>query len=243
MINNWPNQRDWDLGFSQMYYPCFPESGTFDTIFERRFCTFTFIMTTAPTAIFDSYLKLHLPDLTDAERTRVYTSAEVKKLNRKQKILLQGEVCRQKKFVLSGLLRTYSTGEDGQDYLMKFTPETTWTTDPESFNTGTPSQFNIEAIEPSEILVWKRSVFEGLRQEIPQLRAFSEKIVERSSIEAQRRILLNISAPPEVRYREFENTHPALLARIPLHMIASYLGLSRKTLARVRHDRVTAGKP
>jgi CRP/FNR family transcriptional regulator len=43
-----------------------------------------------------------------------------------------------------------------------------------------------------------------------------------------------LSATPEEKYEEFVRTFPDLLSRLPLHMIAAYLGISLKTLTRIR---------
>ncbi|VXC65377.1 conserved hypothetical protein [Sphingobacterium multivorum] len=39
---------------------------------------------------------------------------------------------------------------------------------------------------------------------------------------------------PQKRYEDFVSNYPNIYNRIPLYMIASYLGISRKTLTRVR---------
>jgi hypothetical protein len=44
-----------------------------------------------------------------------------------------------------------------------------------------------------------------------------------------------LSASPEERYNDFVRDYPALLNRLPLRMIAAYLGISIKTLTRIRH--------
>jgi CRP-like cAMP-binding protein len=55
-------------------------------------------------------------------------------------------------------------------------------------------------------------------------------------MEINNRLLVNISSTPEDKYLYFIKNHPELLNRVPLHMIASYLGISRETLSRVRRQ-------
>ncbi len=47
--------------------------------------------------------------------------------------------------------------------------------------------------------------------------------------------LTALSATPEEKYNDFISKFPDLLSRLPLHMIASYLGISLKTLTRIRY--------
>jgi CRP-like cAMP-binding protein len=64
----------------------------------------------------------------------------------------------------------------------------------------------------------------------------SECKIMRSYEASQRRILSNISSSAEEKYQNFIKTYPDIIYRIPLRMIASYLGVSRETLSRVRNQ-------
>ncbi|MES1219162.1 MAG: Crp/Fnr family transcriptional regulator, partial [Bacteroidota bacterium] len=72
------------------------------------------------------------------------------------------------------------------------------------------------------------------KQQIPGLSAFSEMVITTNASLVQKRVLMNISATAEEKYIDFINTFPDIFHRIPLHMVASYLGVSRETLTRVR---------
>jgi CRP-like cAMP-binding protein len=59
-------------------------------------------------------------------------------------------------------------------------------------------------------------------------------LLGRAYLASQRRVQTAISADAETKYREFVQTYPQLALRVPLRMIASYLGLSAETLSRIR---------
>jgi hypothetical protein len=44
----------------------------------------------------------------------------------------------------------------------------------------------------------------------------------------------SISSNAKERYREFAENHPQFIQRFPLHIIASYLGITKSTLSRIR---------
>lgn len=154
----------------------------------------------------------------------------------------EGEINRYKIFVLNGLLRNYSVADDGYEYVMRFTDKGGWTTDPESYYNQSPSRFNIDALEASEVIMWNRGDFDMLKQSIPELVAYSEAMITKNMALTQKRVLMNISASAEEKYIDFINSFPNIINRVPLHMIASYLGVSRETLTRIRQNLTVAAK-
>lgn len=186
--------------------------------------------------VFEQYMKKMVPQLSKHERDRIISACVTKKLRRKELLLQEGEINRCKIFVAKGLLRNYSIAENGNEYILRFTDSEGWTTDPESYYTGLPSNYNIDAIEASEVMMWNRNDFETLKEEIPALTTFSETVMTATVGLTQKRLLMNISASAEEKYIDFVNTYPHIFHRVPLHMVASYLGVSRETLTRIRQS-------
>jgi CRP-like cAMP-binding protein len=63
-----------------------------------------------------------------------------------------GDVTRYAAFVASGCLRNYVIDAKGKEHIVQFAPETWWLADSTSLNTGTPSQYFVDAIEDTEVL-------------------------------------------------------------------------------------------
>ncbi len=190
--------------------------------------------------MFENFEQLILSEttLTKDELKKVCSFTTLKKLRRKQLLLHEGEICRHKIFVVKGLLRNYSTKDDGTEYNMRFTPENYWTIDAASYNNRQPSKLNIEALENTEVLLWQKEDMESLFAAIPAFKLYSEKLIAGSLDASQKRVLMNISFTPEEKYQEFITSFPDIFQRVPLHMVASYRGVSRETLSRVRHARI-----
>ncbi|PSK89579.1 Crp/Fnr family transcriptional regulator [Taibaiella chishuiensis] len=182
----------------------------------------------------DTYLRMHT-GLDDDTIARIRESARPRTLRRNELLLQQGQVCRYKTFVQQGLLRTFGTDEAGVEHILQFAPELHWTLDAESYDRQEPARFSISAVEPSELFLWTKTDFDRLLTDIPVLAKFSQQLVSRNIHNSRHRLFSALSATPEEKYNEFVNTSPDLLARLPLHMIASYLGISLKTLTRIRH--------
>ncbi|GAB3940563.1 cyclic nucleotide-binding domain-containing protein [Spirosoma harenae] len=191
---------------------------------------------------FEQYLRQYEPGLTGEQMQLICSKSIIRKVRRRQMLLHEGEVCQQKIFVLRGLLRTYGIAADGSEHIMKFSSEHEWLTDPDSYFNRTPSELNIDALEASDVVLWSHDDFETLRTTIPEINSFSEKMINKSIGVSQKRILLTISASAEVKYQHFIDTYPDIFRRVPLHMVASYLGVSRETLTRIRQGRLVAEK-
>jgi CRP-like cAMP-binding protein len=187
--------------------------------------------------VFEQYL-IEKAGLNKQEIAGVRAVSLVKRLRKRQYLLQEGDVCVNNCFIVKGCLRLYRVGEDGTEHILRFAVENWWISDQESLNNGIPSKNNIDALEDSEVILISQTDYINLQMTIPRLRELVERLKARSFEASQRRILSNISFSAEEKYQNFIKTYPDIFYRIPLHMIASYLGVSRETLSRIRNQYV-----
>jgi CRP-like cAMP-binding protein len=183
--------------------------------------------------IFETYITSKAA-FTKEELKYMRSLATEKKVRRRELLLRDGEVCRFKIFIATGLLRTYCKKDDGMEYNMGFAPECSWTTDAESFHKQTPSLYTIEALEDSAVIMWSKEHVEELFAALPAFKDYSDKLIYNNLQASRDRIRMNISYTAEEKYQEFMQSFPDVFNRVPLHMVASYLGVSRETLTRIR---------
>ena len=186
---------------------------------------------------FETYITAN-GDFTPEDLQLLRTLSTVKKVRRKELLLQEGEVCKYKIFVTKGLLRSYFLRHDGTEHIMRFAPENSWTTDHDSFKHQTPSKCNIEALENAEVVLWTRESLAELYTSIPAFKLYMERLIDNSLRASQERILMGLSYTSEEKYEEFISSFPDVFRRVPLHMVASYLGVSRETLSRIRQARL-----
>ena len=182
---------------------------------------------------FEKYLKENA-DLTAIEIDAVRAVSIEKKIRKRQYLLQEGDVCHYNCFIVSGCLRLYRVGEDGAEHILRFGVENWWISDQESYNTGNPSKSNIDALENCEVILIDKVSFVHLMMTIPRFRSFIDRLKARSFDASQNRIMINISSTAEKKYQNFMTSFSDIFYRVPLHMIASYLGVSRETLSRIR---------
>ena len=165
-----------------------------------------------------------------------------RKVRKKQFLLQEGDVSKYQIFVNKGLLRSYTIDEKGAEHILQFALEGWWTADLYSFFTEEPSLFNIEALEDSELLLINRPSWETLLEKLPVLERYFRILIQNSLIATQRRLMESLSETAEKKYLKFMQLYPESIQRVPQHMIASYLGITRETLSRLRRD-IASGRP
>lgn len=183
--------------------------------------------------IFEKYLSEHISP-TNKELMLIQSLSVQKKFAKQSFILSEGEISNSMIFIVKGLLKLSKIDNSGKEHILRFANENHWINDRESYLTGEPSHFNIEAIETSTVLIWKKSQFNYLMKEVPALKKLMKTLSAKKQIASQKRIYTFISHSAEERYYHFVESYPDVFNRVPLHMLASYLGVSRETLSRIR---------
>lgn len=176
-------------------------------------------------------------DFSDSELALIESVVRFKKLRKHQYLLQEGDICHYHYFVTKGLLRTYSTDEKGNDYTLRFASENGWISDCESLYMGTPSHFNIDAIENSEVILFESGAKELLMEKVPSFGKMINNIRNKNIINFQNRIHEAITSNSEQKYHNFVVNYPEFALRVPQHMVASYLGIKPETLSRIRSKR------
>jgi CRP-like cAMP-binding protein len=168
------------------------------------------------------------------EMDMILSVSVMKKVRKGQYLLEEGQVSSFSAFVVTGSFRLFRVGEDGQEHIMKFAIENWWISDYTSFMSGRPANCYIEALENSELIIFTKEKWEYLINLIPAFKQTIEQLTARNFEAHQNRIYSNISETGESRYENFVAAYPTLYNRVPLYMIASFLGLTRETLSRIR---------
>jgi len=172
--------------------------------------------------------------LTKAEKEICKSLFIPKKIRKRQYILQQDDICKNLIFVEKGLLRSYSVDEKGNEHILQFAPEGWWIADLFSFFTGETSAYTIDAIEDSELLLITNPAIEQLYERVPKFERYFRILTQNNMVAMQKRLTSELSSSAEEKYLKLISAYPNIVARVPQHMIASYLGLTPETLSRIR---------
>lgn len=150
-----------------------------------------------------------------------------------QLILEEGHICRHFYFLEEGMVRFF-TNNDGTELTRSFVIPPYCFTSRASFRKAEAAQEGIEALDYT--VVWQIS-----RENYYQLEAmlswnvFMRKLLNEIQEYSDVRNLEQLSMTAEDRYLKILNSYPeALMRKIPLKHLSSYLGIAPQSLSRIR---------
>ncbi|MDN3641775.1 Crp/Fnr family transcriptional regulator [Lutimonas halocynthiae] len=175
-----------------------------------------------------------LVQLDENEEKKLCDLISYRKLLKGQYFLQQGDICKFSGFVVSGCTKTFFVDEDGQEHVVMFAIEDWWTSDMGSYISQKPADFNVQCLENTTLIQISYEDQQELLRQIPKLERFFRLIIERAFVSSQKRIVRNLSMSAKDRYLHFRNVYPKIEQRIPQYLIASYLGITKEFLSKIK---------
>ena len=139
-------------------------------------------------------------------------------------------------FVVSGLLRFYYPGPDGQERNKAFVAEGAFAGALASAHLGVPLLYGIEALERSAVLAAPYADLAALMDRDPAFERLGRKLAEMLLVRKERRTRAMLLQSATERYLDFVEHYPGLVQRVPLYHIASLLGVTDVHLSRIRRE-------
>jgi CRP-like cAMP-binding protein len=185
-----------------------------------------------------TYISKHV-ELTADERDVIAQHARLHRYLKGQYLVQQGDICRYESFILSGCLRTFYVDNDGNEHIVMFGIENWWASDMGSFISQTPADFNIQCLEVTAVVQFTFDNLQQLYRTVPKLERFFRIIIQNALISSEKRVIANHCLPAKDRYLNFRNRYPQIEQRVPQYMIASYLGITKEFLSKIRSQLIS----
>jgi CRP/FNR family transcriptional regulator, anaerobic regulatory protein len=179
-----------------------------------------------------------LVDVSESEAVVFNKYIETHQFKKKEFILQESKVCKSLYFVEKGCLRMYFINKKGIEQITQFALDGWWISDYQSFINNTPSQYNIQAIEASDIVSIARENLDILLIQLPKLERYFRRMLQKDVAGAQHRSKLLYEMSKEEFYVHFSTSFPEFMLRVPQYMIASYLGLTPEYLSELRKKKL-----
>jgi len=186
-------------------------------------------------SIYETYLKTK-GNFTPDEIALIRSLAITKTLHQHEYFLKEGEQMKFYAFICKGCLRNYIVDENGDQHVLKFAMENWWAGDRDSLISGIPSVIYTDALEDCELIMFAKDTFDKLCQEIPALAVMIDTLFHRSYVSSFKKIHEAVILSNQQKYDNFKQKYPALIDRVPFHMIASYIGITTETLFQLHND-------
>jgi CRP-like cAMP-binding protein len=150
-------------------------------------------------------------------------------------LVQENEICNHFCYIESGILQ-HAIEVDGEEKTTYLGLRNSVTSSLKSFLNQTASQKSIKALVDTELWIIDLKNFQELLQNNAAFHNFYFKLIEKQImlIDDYRIDLLTLS--PEERYKKLLVTEPKLLQEVPLHYLASFLGISNRHMSRIRKN-------
>jgi CRP-like cAMP-binding protein len=173
-------------------------------------------------------------DFDDSELEIIMPYFEMRKFKKKAILLDIGKVSNEVFYIIKGCIRLYCE-KDGEELSTYFFTENMFAGSYDSFLSKRPSKVAIETLEECEVLVLSHEAQEKLYDIFPKMNEFIRKAIEQRFVLLHDLFISYLLNSPEERYLMLQKDRPELLQRIPQHQIASFLGVTRVSLSRIRN--------
>jgi CRP-like cAMP-binding protein len=145
-----------------------------------------------------------------------------------------GQQCRYIALVENGCLRTFHIDVEGHEVTTDFSGPGSFCSSYYSFYTSDPSFEFIEAVVDSELLLLSYDSLQKLYADSFGINVFGRRILEKACIERDLRLKKITHLSAIERYQWFNEHYSEICNVATLGSIASFLGMKRETLSRVR---------
>jgi CRP-like cAMP-binding protein len=180
---------------------------------------------------FEKYIRL-----SEALKVELTNRISFKTFKRGKLVHDANKICTKSYFIQKGLMRTYFM-KDGKEISEYFTAEGEWSNSPRSFRTRQLDIYFIDAIEDTDAFCLDVVDLIFLFDNFPEMERYARLSMGTIFGHFMERITSMRFTTAKEKYNHFVSTYHDIHHRIPLGMVASYLGITQETLSRIRAER------
>jgi CRP-like cAMP-binding protein len=182
-----------------------------------------------------SYLKMHRP-ISESDQLLINEAFETRSYKPGDYLFHPDHTCKELFFICKGILRIVVLNEKGNELTYFFLKENQFCTILNSFNGQIVTKEGIQAASAAEVLAISRSNLLSLYQKVPYLKELIDKITQAALLDKIQLKNSYIGLDSTERYKLFTTQQADITMRVSLGDIASYLGITRQSLSRIRKN-------
>lgn len=174
-------------------------------------------------------------ELTDEEFDKCLKPyLQVRKFNKKELLTRAGDTENWFNFITHGLIRKYYR-KGHNEINTQISTEGHIIHCQESYHSRLPSEYNIEAIEPSVVVSISYDDLEKVFASSQKMEHLGRLVITHTMVLKDRWQMQLVKMSPRERFINFVTRNPELVQRVPQKYLASYLHIKPETFSRFKH--------
>lgn len=149
-----------------------------------------------------------------------------------------GQYCDKMSFVQSGYVRIFAEVDD-KEITQWISTKGYFLTDLSSFIFNLPAKRNMQALSDCELFTIAKKDYERLVEVVPNWPEMEKRFLSGCFVYMEDRIFSHLSLSAEERYDKLFQENKELFNHVPLHYLASMLGMSAETFSRIRAKKIS----
>jgi CRP-like cAMP-binding protein len=159
---------------------------------------------------------------------------EIRKFDKKTKVLRIGETDSYFNIIMKGLARKYLL-VNKKEVTIQLSTEGHMIHSEISFNLQKPSDCIIEALEPVTFFSISYANVRMIYERFPKTEKLGRIIITEMFIKKDQRDFKQLNTTTRERFLDYIQNHPDMLQRVPQKYLASYLNIKPETFSRLKH--------
>ncbi len=184
-----------------------------------------------------SYIRSLTP-FSDENWVLLQPALSEKRYRKNELILKEGEICQSLFYIDKGYCKAYYE-IDGVIKNTDFFFENEIATNISSFGSGKPSEYNMAACEELHVVIFNKDILFSIAAQYIEIEALGRHCIRKIAYKQEEFANLFKLYSAQERLEYLEKKHPEMLQRVPLIQLASFLGVARETLSRIRKRRIS----
>jgi len=183
------------------------------------------------------YLEL-FQEIPSNDNAIISQNATFRKIKEGEVLLQEGKAANEMFFICNGILKIVSISDKGNEVIHFFLSENQFCTILKSFSENVISTDRIQAACDSEVIVFKKDKLLFLYNALPYFKSLLDNITKQALL--NKIVLRNsyIGEDATTRYQKFIAQQSNIALRVSQTDIASYLGITKQSLSRIRKNMV-----
>lgn len=179
---------------------------------------------------------IELKPMSEGKATEIARFFQPEPISKGDLLVQEGKTSNRSFFLEEGIVRCYTLDRNGDEVTTRLFSAPDFLNDYRSFFKREASQENYEALTPLKVQSISWENVQHCFHSIPEFREWGRMMLTMNYVHLQEHMLSFHKESAQERYEKLLNKRPEIIQQVPLNIIASYLGITKFSLSRIRKE-------